>query len=96
MASSGGESSGVVAAVAPNLAYGMLVTINHGSGIETRYAHMYSTGVLVQPGQQVTAGQQIARIGSNGYSTGCHLHFEVKIDGNFVHPSAFLAERGVR
>ena len=89
-------SSGTVTGVEPNRAYGMLVTINHGSGIQTRYAHMYSSGVLVRRGDPVTAGQLNARIGSNGYSTGCHLHFEVKINGTFVQPSTFLAERGIK
>lgn len=89
-------ATGTVTSVEPNRAYGMLVTIDHGSGIKTRYAHMYSSGVLVRRGDPVTAGQQIARIGSNGYSTGCHLHFEVKINGTFVQPSTFLAERGIK
>lgn len=89
-------SSGTVTSVESNRAYGMLVTIAHGSGIQTRYAHMYSSGVLVRRGDQVAAGQQIARIGSNGYSTGCHLHFEVKVNGVFVRPSIFLAERGIK
>lgn len=89
-------ATGTVTGVEPNRAYGMLVTIDHGSGIQTRYAHMYSSGVLVRRGDSVAAGQQIARIGSNGYSTGCHLHFEVKINGTFIQPSTFLAERGIK
>lgn len=75
--------------------YGNLIEIDHGGDVHTRYGHMYNDGLLVKVGDQVTAGQQIARIGSNGNSTGCHLHFEVLINGQQVDPQAFLDKVGV-
>ena len=47
-------------------------------------------------GDKVTAGQQIARVGSSGESTGCHLHFEVRVDGENVDPAPFMAEVGIQ
>ncbi len=75
--------------------YGNLIEIDHGAGVVTRYGHMYNDGLLVQVGDQVTAGQQVAKIGSSGNSTGCHLHLEVLIDGTQVDPKAFLDKVGV-
>jgi hypothetical protein len=71
------------------------IKIDHGGGIVTRYLHMYDSGMLVQTGDKVTAGQQIARVGSSGESTGCHLHFEVQINGENVDPQPFMAAVGV-
>ena len=68
--------------------YGNLIKINHGRNIETRYAHLSSIGV--RPGQRVTRGQLIGRMGSTGRSTGSHLHYEVRIDGNPVNPIPFM------
>lgn len=87
-------AAGVVVKAGPAGGYGNLITVDHGGGVTTRYAHMYNNGVLVQVGQNVTAGQQIARVGSSGASTGCHLHFEVRLGDDFVNPAAFLTERG--
>lgn len=75
--------------------YGNLIEIDHGNGVHTRYGHMYNDGLLAHVGDQVTAGQQIARVGSNGNSTGCHLHFEVLMNGQHVDPAAFLSKVGV-
>lgn len=75
--------------------YGNLIEIDHGNGVRTRYGHMYDNGLLVQVGQHVGAGQQIGRIGSSGWSTGCHLHFEVKQNGSNVDPAQFLLAAGV-
>lgn len=88
-------SSGVVSTAGPVAGYGNLITIDHGSGVVTAYAHMENTGVLVHAGQQVSAGAEIGKVGSAGHSTGCHLHFEVRVNGEPVDPAPFMAEREV-
>jgi len=67
--------------------YGLYVVISHGH-IETRYAHL--SEVLVGPGDEVRLGQPIGRIGNNGRSTGPHLHWEVRVDGELQDPAEFL------
>ncbi|GAA2804130.1 peptidoglycan DD-metalloendopeptidase family protein [Kribbella solani] len=81
-------TSGVVRVEHPGWA-GNLVRIDHGNGLETLYAHL--SRVDVTDGQQVTAGQQIGAVGSEGNSTGPHLHFEVRLGGDPVNPMPFLA-----
>lgn len=71
------------------------VSVDHGGGITTQYVHMYDSGILVAEGDKVQAGQQIARVGSSGRSTGCHLHFEVHKDGKPIDPIAFLKNVGI-
>jgi len=68
--------------------YGNLIKVDHGRGIETRYAHLSS--LAVRPGQRVARGQVIGRMGSTGRSTGSHLHYEVRIDGRAVNPIPFM------
>jgi len=68
--------------------YGNLIKVDHGRGIETRYGHL--SAILVSPGQRVVRGQQIARMGSTGRSTGSHLHYEVRIDDHAVNPIPFM------
>ena len=68
--------------------YGNLIKVDHGRGIETRYGHLSSIGV--SPGQRITRGQIIGRMGSTGRSTGSHLHYEVRIDGRAVNPVPFM------
>jgi murein DD-endopeptidase MepM/ murein hydrolase activator NlpD len=68
--------------------YGNLVELDHGNGLSTRYAHM--SVILVSEGQVVQAGQVIGRIGMTGRTTGPHLHYETRIDGEPVDPIRFL------
>ncbi len=68
--------------------YGNVIEIDHGHGIETRYAHM--SGFTARVGDRVRSGEQIGRMGSTGRSTGTHLHFEVRVGGAPVNPRRFL------
>ena len=70
--------------------YGLLMTINHGYGLVTRYGHLES--VLVEPGQTVLRGQPVAKSGNTGRSTGPHLHYEILLGGVPADPLALLAE----
>jgi hypothetical protein len=87
-------AAGVVVRSGPSSGYGNLVVVDHGGGIATRYAHMEDDDLLVVVGQRVAGGQQVARVGSAGDSTGCHLHFEVLVDGVPTDPLEFLGDRG--
>jgi murein DD-endopeptidase MepM/ murein hydrolase activator NlpD len=75
---------------------GNYVQINHGDGTSSGYGHIISGGILVGYGQWVSAGQQIARVGSTGGSTGCHLHFIIRVNGQLTDPVPFMANRGIR
>ncbi|QKS17574.1 peptidoglycan DD-metalloendopeptidase family protein [Curtobacterium sp. Csp2] len=75
--------------------YGNYVRIDHGGGVKTAYGHIVNGGFRVSQGQQVSAGQLIALVGSTGNSTGCHLHYEVHINGATTDPAPFMAARGV-
>lgn len=68
--------------------YGRTVDVEHGNGMMTRYAHLHRYDVAV--GDQVQAGETIAGLGNSGRSTGPHLHFEVRVNGNAVNPRPFL------
>ncbi|MBG6054903.1 murein DD-endopeptidase MepM/ murein hydrolase activator NlpD [Salinibacterium sp. CAN_S4] len=78
-----------------NGGYGNMVMIDHGNGVTTRYGHIVNGGILVGQGQSIGVGNQIARVGSTGNSTGCHLHFEVLINGNHTDPVPFMANQGI-
>ena len=79
---------GVVVMAGPNGGYGNWTLVDHGGGLATAYAHQSSIGVSV--GQRVGRGEVIGRVGSTGASTGPHLHFEVRVNGNPVDPMAWL------
>jgi murein DD-endopeptidase MepM/ murein hydrolase activator NlpD len=73
--------------------YGRMVEIDHGNGLSTRYGHLSEIGVKI--GDQIRIGQVIGAVGSTGRSTGPHLHYETRIDGEAVDPQKFL-RAGVR
>lgn len=87
--------AGTVVQAGRSSGYGNLIAIDHGGGVVTRYAHSFDPDVLVHVGETVTAGQQIARVGTFGDSTGCHLHTEVLVNGQFVDPVPFYTAKGV-
>ena len=65
-----------------------MVELDHGNGLTTRYAHLSSIGVEV--GQTVAKGEVLGRVGSTGRSTGPHLHYETRIDGEATDPLRFI------
>ena len=80
--------SGTVIIAGYSSAWGNYVVINHGGGVTTLYAHM--SKILTTKGATVSAGQQIGKVGSTGYSTGNHLHFEVRQNGSYQDAGRIL------
>jgi murein DD-endopeptidase MepM/ murein hydrolase activator NlpD len=81
-------ANGTVTIAGWNGGYGNMVEVDHGNGFSTRYGHMSKIDVKV--GQSVRIGQTLGEIGSTGRSTGPHLHYETRIDGEAVDPQKFL------
>jgi murein DD-endopeptidase MepM/ murein hydrolase activator NlpD len=81
-------AAGRVVHAGPAGGYGNMVEIDHGNGLATRYAHM--SEALVEEGQQVDKRAVLGRLGSTGRSTGPHLHYEVRVDGEPVDPERYL------
>lgn len=79
-------ADGVVIGSGRSGGYGYLVRIDHGNGVETRYAHLNPDYPMPRVGTRVHTGQPIATMGSTGLSTGVHLHYEVRIRGEAVNP----------
>ncbi len=80
--------SGAVVTATYSSSYGNYVVISHGNGNSTLYAHMSS--MAVSSGASVTKGQTIGYVGSTGWSTGAHCHFEIKIAGSLVDPASYF------
>ena len=81
-------AAGNVVSAGWNGGYGKMVEIDHGNGLSTRYGHLSDIDVKV--GQSVKSGQTVGKIGSTGRSTGPHLHYETRVDGDAVDPQKFL------
>ena len=83
--------NGIVSKATYNTAYGNMVIIDHGGGVQTLYAH--GSEIVVQLGQTVSAGDEVLKVGSTGYSTGPHAHFEIRIDGQTINPVDYLVQQ---
>ncbi len=81
-------NDGVVVSAGYNAAYGNMVIIDHGGGISTLYGH--GSKILVEVGQQVKRNEPILKVGSTGYSTGPHAHFEVRKNGTVTNPMPYI------
>ncbi|MBB3972325.1 peptidoglycan DD-metalloendopeptidase family protein [Hansschlegelia beijingensis] len=81
-------AAGHVTVAGPTGGYGNMVEIDHGGGLTTRYGHLSS--IAVSPGQAVRLGTTLGRVGSTGRSTGPHLHYETRVNGEAVDPFRFL------
>lgn len=84
-------SQGTVGVAGWSGGYGLLVTLDHGNGVQTRYGHM--SGLNVVAGQKVSVGDIIGYVGSTGRSTGPHVHYEVRVGGRPVDPLAPRPQR---
>ena len=81
-------ADGVVITACRNTSYGNMVLINHGNGIVTLYAH--GSKLLVRTNDVVKQGEPVLKVGSTGYSTGPHAHFEVRINDEYVNPMQYF------
>jgi murein DD-endopeptidase MepM/ murein hydrolase activator NlpD len=81
-------AGGTVITAEPAGGYGNMVEIDHGNGVTTRYGHM--SKILVRPGQIVAKGAVVGLAGSTGRSTGPHIHYEVRVDGNAIDPARYI------
>jgi murein DD-endopeptidase MepM/ murein hydrolase activator NlpD len=81
-------ADGVVSSIENDPGYGRILTINHGYGVVTKYAHLDKAGV--KRGQAVKRGQEIAFVGNSGRTTGPHLHYEVHLNGVPVNPLRYI------
>ena len=85
-------NDGIVVKACYNGAYGNMVVIDHGGGVSTLYAH--GSQIMVQVGQTVKRGETIVlKVGSTGYSTGAHAHFEVRLNGVVTDPMPYITSK---
>ncbi|MFD1106897.1 M23 family metallopeptidase [Sphingobium olei] len=84
-------AAGRVTYVGQRQGYGKVVEVEHGNGLMTRYAHL--SGFVAHSGDRIARGDTIGRMGSTGRSTGTHLHFEVRLNGQAINPRRFLEAR---
>ena len=83
------SNDGVVVKAEYNSAYGNMVMIDHGGGVMTLYAH--GSTIEVKEGDVVRQGQTVLKVGSTGYSTGPHAHFEIRINGEYLNPADYVS-----
>jgi murein DD-endopeptidase MepM/ murein hydrolase activator NlpD len=88
--------SGTVTYVGVDGDIGNQIVINNGGGVSTAYGHIANGETFVHVGEPVAGGQNIARTGSTGISTGCHLFYQVKVNGSWVDPVPFMLARGIQ
>jgi murein DD-endopeptidase MepM/ murein hydrolase activator NlpD len=81
-------AAGIVTRISRQTGYGLVLDIEHGNGIATKYAHL--SRIVVHEGQHVVRGQAIAAVGNSGLSTGPHLHYEVHVNGKVVDPLTYV------
>jgi murein DD-endopeptidase MepM/ murein hydrolase activator NlpD len=81
-------AAGTVIRVGTASGYGLVLEINHGNGIVTKYGHL--SRFLVHVGQSVVRGQPVAEVGNSGLATGPHLHYEVHVNGTIVDPLTYV------
>lgn len=84
------KSGTIVSITRDDPAYGVSITIDHGDGTTTFYGHMYEVNDGITIGKHVSAGDPIAPVGSNGFSTGPHLHFEIRVNGKPINPALIV------
>lgn len=85
-------AAGVIRRVANERGYGLILEIDHGNGIMTRFAH--TSRVVVKAGDRVTRGNHVANVGNSGLSTGPHLHYEIHVNGRVVDPLTYVLPGG--
>jgi murein DD-endopeptidase MepM/ murein hydrolase activator NlpD len=81
-------AGGTVTTAGWNNSYGYMLIVSHGNGVQTVYAHC--SQLIAKNGQSVAQGQVIGKVGSTGYSTGPHLHFEIRVNGVLQDPQNYI------
>ena len=87
-------NDGIVTKSTYSYSYGNMVMIDHGGGVSTLYAH--GSEIIAQVGDTVKRGTAIMKVGSTGWSTGPHLHFEIRINGQTIDPYSYVTTRPIK